>query len=282
MLTERAVSFIGIILGSSLVAVAGELTDCQTRVQREGPKDLTYWSWRTIDGRQCWYRGDRWKPKEELRWADTVPPAASGTVGESELTGLYAGPGRPQSEGVIELTGLDDGPTEPTSIDNAPEESKSIDNPPEAFTSIDNAPEEWRARFADLLLASTCCWPELEPTDVELTGNVELGDARSDAAPAQPLLPMLFLPLTLLAPLALLATWQLVKGGSSRALRASHGGGSYRTERVWLLSLIPPDAPASAKGFILGRPSGSAARFVGQPINAEVLQPQGDEGCARG
>ena len=84
MLTERAVSFIGIILGSSLVAVAvaGELSDCQTRIQREGPKDLTYWSWRTIDGRQCWYRGDRWKPKEELRWADTVPPAASGTVGE--------------------------------------------------------------------------------------------------------------------------------------------------------------------------------------------------------
>ena len=37
---------------------------------------------------------------------------------------------------------------------------------------------------------------------------------------------MLFLPLTLLAPLALLATWQLVKGGSSRALRASHGEGS--------------------------------------------------------
>ena len=225
MHTKRSMSIIGIILGSSLVALAGEVTDCQTRVQREGPKDLTYWSWRTIDGRQCWYRGDRWKPKEELRWADTVPPAASGTVGESELTGLYAGPGRPQSEGV-ELTGLDDGPTEPTSIDNAPEESKSIDNPPEAFTSIDNAPEEWRARFADLLLASTCCWPELEPNDLELTGNVELGDARPDAAPAQPLWPMLFLPLTLLAPLALLATWQLVKGGSSRALRASHGGGS--------------------------------------------------------
>ena len=216
MHTKRSMSIIGIILGSSLVALAGEVTDCQTRVQREGPKDLTYWSWRAIDGRQCWYRGDRWKPKEELRWADTVLPAASGTVGESELTGLYAGPGRPQFERAIELTGLDDGPTEPTSIDNAPEESKSIDNPPEAFTSIDNAPEEWRARFADLLLASTCCWPELEPTDLELTGNVELGDARSDAAPAQPLLPMLFLPLTLLAPLALLATWQLVKGGSSR------------------------------------------------------------------
>jgi hypothetical protein len=43
-------SITGIILGSSLVAVAiaGEVTDCQTRVQRDGPGDLTYWSWRTI------------------------------------------------------------------------------------------------------------------------------------------------------------------------------------------------------------------------------------------
>jgi hypothetical protein len=218
MQAKRAVSVIGIILGSSLVAVAvaGELTQCQTRVQREGLNDLTYWSWRTIDGKQCWYRGDRWKPKEELRWADTVPSAASSTtVGEPELTGLYAGPGRPQPERVIELTGLDDEPTGPTSIDDAP------DNRPKEFTSIDNAPEEWRNRFADLLLASTCCWPELELPD-----NVELGDTRPDAVPAQPLWPMLFSPLAWLAPLALLATWQLVKGGSSRALRASHGGAS--------------------------------------------------------
>ena len=49
MQTKRAMSIIGIILGSSLVALAGEVTNCQTRVQREGPKDLTYWSWRTID-----------------------------------------------------------------------------------------------------------------------------------------------------------------------------------------------------------------------------------------
>jgi hypothetical protein len=89
---------------------------------------------------------------------------------------------RPQPGRVIALTGLDDGPTGPTSIDNAPEESTSIDKLPEELTSIDNAPEEWRARFADLLLASTCCWPELEPTDLELTSNVELGDAHRLAA----------------------------------------------------------------------------------------------------
>ena len=42
MHTKRSMSIIGIILSSSLVALAGEVTDCQTRVQREGPKDLTY------------------------------------------------------------------------------------------------------------------------------------------------------------------------------------------------------------------------------------------------
>jgi hypothetical protein len=124
MLSERAIPMIGIFMGSSLVvavAIAGEMTDCQTRVQREGPGDLTHWSWRTIDGKQCWYRGGNWKPKHELRWAETTPSAAPGTVGQ------------PDTDGHTELAGLDAGPTEPT--------------------SIDNAPEEWRAQFADLLLA---------------------------------------------------------------------------------------------------------------------------------
>ena len=46
MLTERATLVIGIILGTSLIAIAfaGEVADCQTGVQREGPGDVTYWS----------------------------------------------------------------------------------------------------------------------------------------------------------------------------------------------------------------------------------------------
>src|SRR5262245_39645514 len=116
MLTERAISIIGIILGSSLVAVAiaGEVTDCQTRVTRE-PGDLGHWSWRTIDGKQCWYRGDRWKPKHELRWGELSPSAAPS-----------AGP--PENDDRTD--GLDAGPT--------------------AHSSTDNTPEEWRAQFADL------------------------------------------------------------------------------------------------------------------------------------
>jgi hypothetical protein len=26
------------------------------------------WAWRLIDGRQCWYQGERGLPKSELRW----------------------------------------------------------------------------------------------------------------------------------------------------------------------------------------------------------------------
>jgi len=192
MLTERATLVIGIILGTSLIAIAfaGEVADCQTGVQREGPGDVTYWSWRTIEGRQCWYRGDRWKPKHELRWPETMPasPAVgqAETDGRTELAGVDAAPNPPQTDGPTELTGLDAGPTGPT--------------------SIDNAPEEWRAKFADLLLANTCCWPELELTEFQLMGNLELGDARPNVRAAQPLWPILFLPL------ALLATWHLLKG----------------------------------------------------------------------
>jgi hypothetical protein len=204
MLTAGAISLIGIILGTSLVAVAiaGEVTDCQTRVERAGPGDLTYWSWRTIEGKQCWYRGDRWKPKHELRWPETIRTAASSAVGQAE------------TDGRTELAGVDDAPTPPRT--DGPSELTGRDaGPIRAATSIDNAPEVWRAKFADLLLANTCCWPELELTDFQLTGNVELGDARPDVRPAQPLWPILFLPL------ALLTTWHLVRGG--RVVAATRG-----------------------------------------------------------
>ena len=161
MLTERATSIISIILGSSLVAVAiaGEVTDCQTRVTRE-PGDLGHWSWRTIDGKQCWYRGARWKPKDELRWTEMTPSAAPSAAGSPETDDR--------------TNGLDVGPTPPP--------------------STESTSEERHAQFADL-------WPEA----FELIGNVELGDARPDVRPAEPLWQ------TALLSLALLAMWQLVR-----------------------------------------------------------------------
>jgi len=56
-------------------------------VQRDGPGDLTYWSWRTIEGKQCWYRGERWKPRHELRWPETIQAAAPSAVSQAETDG---------------------------------------------------------------------------------------------------------------------------------------------------------------------------------------------------
>jgi len=118
MLTQRAISVA--VLGSSLVAVAmaGEVTDCQTSVTRNAG-DLAHWSWRTIDGKQCWYRGARWKPKHELRWTDATPSMAGRPETDNPTDGLSAESGRPPDGPV---TGLDPGPIAPRSIDNAREE----------------------------------------------------------------------------------------------------------------------------------------------------------------
>jgi len=140
MLTERAIPIIAIVMGSSLVpvAIAGEVTVCQTKVQREGPSDLTHWAWRTIDGKQCWYRGDRWKPTHELRWEETITSAPPGEVDQ------------PQTDGHTEVAGLDSERGQATS--RQPRQA-GLDAGPTEPMSIDNAPEEWRAQFSDRLLA---------------------------------------------------------------------------------------------------------------------------------
>ena len=33
-----------------------------------------YWSWRNVDGRQCWYPGKRRMDKANLRWPRGTPP----------------------------------------------------------------------------------------------------------------------------------------------------------------------------------------------------------------
>jgi hypothetical protein len=38
--------------------------DCQSKAGRDG-----HWTWREIDGRRCWYRGEVKISKDQLRWA---------------------------------------------------------------------------------------------------------------------------------------------------------------------------------------------------------------------
>lgn len=35
---------------------------------RNSPQTGTYWSWRQIDGRKCWYQGRHVMPKSQLHW----------------------------------------------------------------------------------------------------------------------------------------------------------------------------------------------------------------------
>jgi hypothetical protein len=56
-----APAVIALIMAMSINAAALE---CRSR-----PEDKTYWSWRLIDGRKCWYRGSARIDKRQLQWA---------------------------------------------------------------------------------------------------------------------------------------------------------------------------------------------------------------------
>lgn len=52
-----------------MILVAADVPPAITICEPSKPaRSRDYWSWREIDGRQCWYRGAPGKPKSELRW----------------------------------------------------------------------------------------------------------------------------------------------------------------------------------------------------------------------
>jgi hypothetical protein len=85
-----------------------------------------YWSWRLIDGRRCWYVGKPNKPKTQLHWQADPPPAKT-----RQVTHIVPAPVR--APDVIKVEEVLE-----------PEPSK----PPELT--------------ADALLATACCWPQLD------------------------------------------------------------------------------------------------------------------------
>ena len=105
----------------------------------------SYWSYRVIDGRMCWYAGRPGKPKSELHWSRSSARVAR--PGEAET--------QPESSPVR--------PSEALSAAPAREEVvRDIQQGNEATTLPAPSNEELMARAADNLLAFTCCWPELE------------------------------------------------------------------------------------------------------------------------
>src|SRR5262249_43675036 len=60
-----------LLIMSAYAAFAADMTpvDNITICHSSKPPDREWWAWREIDGRRCWYRGSRNKPKSELRWS---------------------------------------------------------------------------------------------------------------------------------------------------------------------------------------------------------------------
>jgi hypothetical protein len=55
----------------TLIVVA-QLSTIDCREHYPGP-ERERWTWRTIDGKRCWYKG-RKLPKDRLRWPDPPTP----------------------------------------------------------------------------------------------------------------------------------------------------------------------------------------------------------------
>jgi hypothetical protein len=53
-----------------LLPVTASAIDCRSEKGSDG-----YWSWRNIDGKRCWYRGQPGMSKDKLRWGTTPQEA---------------------------------------------------------------------------------------------------------------------------------------------------------------------------------------------------------------
>jgi hypothetical protein len=75
MLAFRAHNSIG--LAVALLLASSSSTDA---IQCHGARghDGKYWAWRNVDGRKCWYAGNRGMSKKKLQWAIKAPQKRDG------------------------------------------------------------------------------------------------------------------------------------------------------------------------------------------------------------
>src|SRR5262245_6067974 len=90
--TWISIAAVAVLVAAILLdhARGGELMDCEPqRVSVDG----RHWAYRIIDGRECWYPGERGKPKGELRWSEAASaPQRSGVLEQAEVEGSPPSP----------------------------------------------------------------------------------------------------------------------------------------------------------------------------------------------
>ena len=64
----RAAIGLAVALEVILPTAKAETIECRAR-----PESREYWSWRQIDGRQCWFKGHRRIDKKLLSWGPRTP-----------------------------------------------------------------------------------------------------------------------------------------------------------------------------------------------------------------
>jgi hypothetical protein len=72
---------VAVLISAFWVTSAAAAIDCAA----EAPSGKGHWSWRTIDGKKCWYQGRPGISKDKLRW-----PAA--TVGQNDRRAVDRAP----------------------------------------------------------------------------------------------------------------------------------------------------------------------------------------------
>jgi hypothetical protein len=75
---HRRITTTCIVLTATLITFAG---DAHAATVCQNDKGAGYpWSWRLIDGKRCWYKGNPGMDKNLLRWAESTPaPRAAST-----------------------------------------------------------------------------------------------------------------------------------------------------------------------------------------------------------
>jgi hypothetical protein len=165
----------------SLLCVYAHAADLRAQTVECAPqrvRDNRYWSYRIIDGRTCWYPGRPGKPKTELVWSRHSPSTGTtAPISEAE---------RPGDVTVVPQAAV----------------------PSAAPATTEEAPP-WQATMEDQLLAFTCCWPEPEPSLVLNKIQDRVTEMPRASPPVQPLWPLIFIPVIVIAVSVLIAKRRL-------------------------------------------------------------------------
>jgi hypothetical protein len=121
---------------------AGQKIQCQEQIDKSKPGR---WSWRTVEGRQCWFIGDRETPRESLQWPPQKQAELRKQFGES-----------PEAELRKQFDESTERPEWPKDTDPIPE---PVEQPAE---TADAAPPAWQLvnqeSAGDLLFLAQDAW----------------------------------------------------------------------------------------------------------------------------